>query len=257
MQQDDQVPSNHETRKEGGLPACEGNIPPTVICFHGSGVDALSGWKEFISLAQSDYEVVLLDRGSTKVSLEDANSALLEHLRERCMDPPYILVAHSYGGAFAKMFLHQEPRAVAGMLLVETGQEGGLPGNVEQSLLSRSPLGNKPLSVIRGNSLIISWKNLQAAEVVADSESAKAALKARRQILESCDIEDDRLKRAQLRLSENARYVRLPDCGHGVIRDRPGVVLEELQWVMANLQPEKMSTNLWDRFRRWWLESRT
>lgn len=47
--------------------------------------------------------------------------------------------------------------------------------------------------------------------------------------------EDERLKRAQLRLSSNARYVRVGDCGHNVVRDRPDVVAEEVKWVLDNV----------------------
>lgn len=256
MQRDDQALSEHGSENQKTLSAGRNHVRPTVICFHGSGDNAVPGWKEFVDLARTHYEVVLLDRGSGQTSLNGANSILLNYLRDQHLDPPYVLVAHSYGGAFAKMFLYGNTRMVAGMLLVETGQEGGLPDDVERALLNRSLLGNKPLSVIRGDSLITSWEALQTAEAAADSESAKAALATRRQFLEACDTEDDRLKKAQLRLSRNAKYVHLPACGHNVIRDRPEVVIEQLQWIMANLQPVSTSRSPWDSFMRWWREVR-
>lgn len=228
-----------------------------VICFPGSGSDPLPGWDEFVRMARDEYTVVLLDRGTTKIAVNDANSALLKHLKLHRLKPPYVLIAHSYGGAFAKMFLHQKPEMVAGMLLVETGQEGGLPEQVEQSLLSRSPLGNKPLSVIRGNSLIAMWKALETAEPAADTISAKTELGERRKLLEACDLEDERLKKSQLQMSTNTRYIHLPDCGHGVIRDRPDIVLEELHWVTANLQAIVVPHSLWTRLQAWWQATRS
>lgn len=228
------------------------NAVPIVVCFHGSGDNPLPAWDDFVKMARHEYTIVLLDRGQQKISTADANLTLLKHLKAQQMHPPYVLVAHSYGGAFAKMLLHQTPEVVAGMLLVETGQEGGLPDNVERSLSSRIPLGNKPLAIIRGNSLITSWKALQTAEAAAGTVSVKAELNERRRVLEACDVEDDRLKKAQLQMSGNTKFVHLPDCGHGVVRDRPDVVLEELRWVIANLQPEAMSTNVWTKFKQWW-----
>lgn len=232
---------------------------PTVVCFHGSGDNPLPGWQDFIEIAQREYTVVLLDRGTQRVSLTDANSAIVKHLQLYKLNPPYILVAHSHGGAFAKMFLHRNPKLVAGMLLVETGQEGGLPEKIERTLLNQTPLGDKPLSVIRGNSLIANWKILETAEAAADSESKKAELSYKREVLHAYEVEDERLKKAQLRMSTNTRYVHLPDCGHGVINDRPDVVLEELRWISTHLEPEieKASPSLWCRFRELWQASRS
>lgn len=229
---------------------------PTINCFHGSGEDPLPGWEEFVKMARQQYKVVLLDRGAQKISLL-ANTSLLKHLEQQKLRPPYILVAHSYGGAFAKIFLYQKAEMVAGMLLVETGQETGLPDKVEQALSSPILLGDRPLSIIRGNSLIANWKQLESAEATAQIESAKAELSQRRIVLESCDSEDERLKKAQLRMSRNTRYVHLPDCGHGVIRDRPDIVLQELQWVMENLQPVAASTSLWSKLRGLWQAPRS
>lgn len=229
---------------------------PTIICFHGSGDDPLPGWEEFVQMARQQYKVVLLDRGTQKISLS-ANTALLNYLEKQKLRPPYILVAHSYGGAFAKMFLYQKAGMVAGMLLIETGQETGLPDKVEQALWSRTLLDDRPLSVIRGNSLIANWKQLESAEATAQTEFAKEELKQKRKMLESCDLEDERLKKAQLRMSRNTRYVHLPDCGHGVIRDRPDIVLQELQWVMENLQPVATSTSLWSKLRGLWQAPRS
>lgn len=256
MQRDGQASSDNGSESQATSSADRDGERPTVICFHGSGENAGSAWEEFVSLARTHYKAVLSNRGSRQTSIGDANLVLLNHLRDRHLDPPYILVAHSYGGAFAKMFLYENTKMVAGMLLVETGQEGGLPDDVEASLLERSLLGNKPLSVIRGNSLIASWEALQIEEAAADSESAKAALATRRRFLATCDAEDDRLKKAQLKLSSNSRYVHLPDCGHNVVRDRPDVVFEELRWIMSNLRPEPTSIGLSNWFTRWWREVR-
>lgn len=225
---------------------------PAIVCFHGSGESPLTGWNDFLDAARKKYTVVLLDRGTQQTALADANVALLKYLKQHQIQPPYILIAHSYGGAFAKLFLFEHRSIVAGMLLVETGQEGGLPDKIEKSILNGTLLDNKPLSVIRGNSLLARWKTLADGQAVADTETKKASLQQQRKWLEACDMEDERLKKAQLRISRNNRYVHLPNCRHHVIRDRPDIVLEELEWIMASLRPEVVSTSIWSKLKARW-----
>jgi len=122
------------------------------------------------------------------------------------------------------------------MVLVETGQEAAWDETLEQAQYTRCVLGSKPLSVIRGNSFLRKWADLEAAEAELEEGSAgNPGLKMQREMLRQLDAEDERLKKAQLTLSRNHRYVHLPDCGHHVVRDRPDVVAQEVRWVMEIL----------------------
>jgi pimeloyl-ACP methyl ester carboxylesterase len=148
---------------------------------------------------------------------------------------------HSYGGTFARLLLQRWSRDVAGMVLAETGQETALDPAMEQQQYRNLILGKKPLSVLRGNTLIGKWKQLEQAEVAAASNDdattapTTTTLQAQRHFLEAVDKEDERLKRAQLALSSHHRYVHIPDCGHDVIDQRPESVAGEVRWVMDNL----------------------
>jgi len=180
---------------------------------------------------------------------------MLDYLRLHELNPPYVLVAHSYGGAFAKLFLHRRLKDVAGLVLVETGQEGGLSVEVRQFLNKRYALGDCPIVVIRGNSLIKHWKDLRVSEVAAESQEEKQRLREQRAWLEAADREDEKLKKSQLALSKNAKYVYLPDCGHGVVRESPEVVVEAVNWIME--QPTFTSTSKKSRstvpfWKTWW-----
>ncbi|KAF2999615.1 hypothetical protein E8E14_003456 [Neopestalotiopsis sp. 37M] len=159
--------------------------------------------------------------------------------------PPYVLVAHSYGGTFARAFLDRSPEDVAGMVLAETGQETALDAKIEMRQYKRQILGNKPLSVIRANTLIRKWAQYEHAVKTANSDAENAALAVQKQILDATDKEDERLKKAQLALSRHHRYLHIPDCGHGVVQDRPEVVAGEVRWVMENLdRKENKSANV-------------
>ncbi|KAF4947862.1 hypothetical protein FSARC_13868 [Fusarium sarcochroum] len=162
---------------------------------------------------------------------------MLQYLDENQLSPPYILVAHSYGGTFARLFLEQRPHQVAGMVLVETGQETAIDPDIEQRQYKTQVLGGKPLAVIRGNTLIAKWKQYQQALAVA-GDAPNPTLIIQKQLLDATDKEDERLKRAQLQLSRNNRYIHIPDCGHGVIQHRPDAVKEAVCWVMENQQTQ-------------------
>ncbi|KAI0599868.1 Alpha/Beta hydrolase protein [Biscogniauxia sp. FL1348] len=240
--------------------------PPLVICFHGSGdpPSCSPAWDALTArLVRNGLRVLQCDRGPANPGPRDAAAALCAHLLREggssSVRGPYVLVAHSYGGAFARMFLHlwdeegkkgRERDAIAGMVLVETGQEGGLEPDFEEAQRRRRVLGRRPLVVIRGNSLLHKWRDLERAE---GEESRRMG--AQREMLRRCEEEDERLKRRQLGLSASrdgsrARFVQIPDCGHHVVRDRPDAVAEAVEWVVRMLGEEDEGTGRHGR--AWW-----
>lgn len=206
---------------------------PLVICFHGSGESCSPSWSELSKTLSQTYRVLLYDRGSARVAPEQTTKHLESYLEQQGLLHPYVLIAHSHGGTFARHYLHKHPHKVASMVLVETGQETALPPKIEDRQYTHPPLGAKPLSVIRGNSLIGKWKELETMESQPSLDTGKIA--AQRKLLEAWDSADEQLKKKQLKLSRNSRYVYVPDCGHHVVRDRPDVVVAEVEWIMNNL----------------------
>jgi len=64
--------------------------------------------------------------------------------------------------------------------------------------------------------------------------------------LDIWDREDERLKKEQLRLSRNTRYIHVNDVGHDIIDERPDLVVEEVRWVIEHLDVSKQRP-LWSR----------
>lgn len=257
---------------------------PLVIFFHGSGGESCSpSWDALAALLASPphrLRVLLYDRGPGNPKPGEATADLRAYLERVGLwarsgkgtrggpgPGPYILVAHSYGGAFAREFIHRYGGVamVAGAVLVETGQEGGLDPRVEEGQRRRCVLGSRPLSVVRGNSFLWKWRELEAAEaeveanagtgtgtgtgietagvsVSGNGDGATAVaeveqrLRLQREMLRVSDEEDEKLKKRQLAMSKNARYVHVPDCGHHVVRDRPDIVAAEVFWVLENME---------------------
>jgi pimeloyl-ACP methyl ester carboxylesterase len=211
------------------------NHLPLVICFHGSG-DSCATWATLAETLSSTYRVLLFNRGADNPKPDVALSQLFAYLSQAGLSPPYLLIAHSYGGTFARVLLEQRPQEAAGMVLVETGQEASLDSAVEERQYRRQVLGARPLSVVRGNSMIGKQAQVDKALAAAgDDPTQRAQWRAQKELLDATDREDERLKKAQLRLSRNTRYVHVADCGHHVVRDRPDVVAEQVHWAMANL----------------------
>lgn len=222
---------------------------PLIICFHGSGESCEPAWSELARILSAKCRVLLFERGPLNPKPPEATSQLLHFLKTRHLTGPYLLIAHSYGGAFARLFMHQASADVAGVILVETGQEGGLDPRMAAAQLRKGVLRDKPLFVIRGNSFITKKTALEASERTAKSEEQRAALAIQWQLLQASDEEDDRMKKAQLSLSRKSRYVHIPDCGHHVIRDRPDAVAGGVDWALANVVTAKKTT--------WWQRLRT
>ncbi|KAI1329687.1 Alpha/Beta hydrolase protein [Xylariaceae sp. FL0255] len=249
------------------------DLKPLIMCFHGSGETCSPAWDDLATalVAETDCRVLLYDRGDGNQSADTVGEEMWEFLlpssssSSGTLRGPYLLIAHSYGGAFARVFLQREHEfghrgrntnantqgyqhnshnnsdnmrsdsdMIVGVVLVETGQEGGLDPALDERQIRTVVLGSRPLCVVRGNSLLGKWRALEEAEAQESGPSLSLNLVAQRRLLERVDAEDERLKRRQLGLSRNSRFVHVPDCGHHVVRDRPDVVIEAVKWVLEN-----------------------
>ena len=97
----------------------------------------------------------------------------------------------------------------------------------------RRMMGEKPVSVVRGNSARDYWRIYE--EGVRVGNGTEEQQRGFRELLERWDGVDEELQMEQLGLSSRTRYVRVEDCGHNVQLVRPDVVAEEVGWVLRNL----------------------
>lgn len=204
-----------------------------ILCFHGSGVEAGPDWRALASSLAGKHLVVLFDRGSGNPSPTAHIRVVSDYLNRNGLSGPLIIIAHSYGGLFAKRFLYMHRKKIAGMVLVETGK-GGQRSSEEATMLRQSWMGSVPLSVIRGNSLLTQWQSLEKTYASVSNGQESNEVESKRKWLQMCDEEDEKFEKEQLDLSENYHYVHLPYCGHNIIRDAPDVVIAEVEWVLEN-----------------------
>ncbi|KAI0809934.1 hypothetical protein GGR55DRAFT_647359 [Xylaria sp. FL0064] len=212
------------------------NVPkPLIICFHGSGETCSPTWDALATALVTTLRcrVLLYDRrpGSLRpaeVAAEmwdyvtattataiianksgsvkcEENEGLVHNIgagdirTKHGLHGPYLLIAHSYGGAFARAFVQHEYEQgqehlirpwkemekkrkqkrkrkkksgyrVLGLVLVETGQEGGLDPAVDERQIRETIMRTRPVCVIKGNSLLQKWSELEGKERDLDAK---------------------------------------------------------------------------------------
>ena len=174
---------------------------PLIICLHGSNDSCMRSWLSLIEvLYKSGHRVLLYDRPTQNAQVgtgadlkpHRAVSELCSYLYSMELRGPFVFIAHSYGGCIARLFLQQKPKEVAGMVLVETGQETALAPAVEEEQYRRQMLGDKPLSVVRGNVLRKKQDEWVKAAAMAKTDNQRAQLEPQRLMLSRWEAETRR-----------------------------------------------------------------
>ena len=248
-----QPPAERRNSRINLLTPPQSPIPnsPLIICLHGSNDSCMRSWLSLIEvLYKSGHRVLLYDRPTQNhhagqgadLKPHRAVSELCSYLYSMELRGPFVFIAHSYGGCIARLFLQQKPREVAGMILVETGQETALAPAVEEEQYRRQILGEAPLSVVRGNVLRKKQDEWVKAAAMAKTETQRAQLEPQRLMLERWEAEDEKMKKRQLALSRHSRFTQVQGVGHHVIRDKPDAVVDEVKWVMQELAASGVTT---------------
>lgn len=243
-----------------------GQGAPTVVFDTGMG-DGLDRWGPVPRQVAEVAQVVLYDRSGyglsemgppprTSERVATELHSLLEGLAEQGVEPPYVLVAHSVSGLYARAFTHLFPDEVAGLVLIDPSIEGmamhlateeGQAQN--EAMLARLD----PWMRDEGRSF---WDNLQAAPghrvpdppipAVVLSGSAPAYIPPEeREKSEAMGFDLEKLKAfrelklglaAMLAEKLSARHVLAEKSGHYVHHDEPDVVVTEILAVLETLR---------------------
>jgi len=112
---------------------CTGEGSPTVVVDTGNG-DFSTGWQGIQPEVAKFTRICIYDRAgygwsdASPTPRSAANFALELHtlLSKAGEEPPFLLAGHSLGGYTVRVFAHQYPDEVAGMVLVDAGHEDQL-----------------------------------------------------------------------------------------------------------------------------------
>lgn len=104
---------------------CEGTGSPTIVFLHGAGGQS-GDWsatlEDLSGLATCNYDrlnVGASDRDPVRHTVTDSVADLGSLLDAASVEPPYLLVAHSFGGMIGLMYAAEHPNEVSGILLVD------------------------------------------------------------------------------------------------------------------------------------------
>lgn len=235
---------------------------PTVVFDTGMG-DGLEGWGPVPRQIAEVTQVVLYDRSGyglsemgpaprTSERVATELHTLLAGLAEQGVEPPYVLVAHSVSGLYARALTHLFPDEVAGLVLIDPSIEG-----MASHLATEEGQAENEAMLVRldpwmrdeGRSF---WENLQAAPgyrvpdppvpAVVISGSAPAYIPPEeREKSEAMGFDLEKLRAfrtlklelaAQLAAKLSARHALAEKSGHYVHHDQPEVVAAEILAVL-------------------------
>jgi pimeloyl-ACP methyl ester carboxylesterase len=111
---------------------CVGSGSPAVVLESGLGTNAMQ-WRDVQPALGRMTRVCAYDRAGVGSSVAPAGmrdardqvADLRSMLAHAGIDPPYVLVGHSYGGVLARVFAREHPAQTAGVVLIDTmGRDG-------------------------------------------------------------------------------------------------------------------------------------
>jgi predicted alpha/beta superfamily hydrolase len=225
-----------------------GRGSPTIVLEAGSGGTSRT-WRTLMPELAGIARVVSYDRAglgrsepsprprSARVIAEELHDAL----RSARLPPPYVLVAHSAGGLYARVFAAMYPSEVVGVVLVDPAPEDFYERARREfpsvyahfDSLDATDIASRPPSEKAEEDV---WDNTLAEVRAADSLFTGPAIvlsSPRLDLAELGSVWTDEHRRWALR-NPRREYVHVDGVGHNIHRDRPAVVLDAVRRIMAS-----------------------
>lgn len=228
--------------------SCLGSGSPAVVIEAGMG-DTSASWSHIQTAVSEFTRVLIYDRAGmgrsdlpprprTCQDMVDDLSALLKGAQ---IDPPYVLVGHSFGGLIVRLFASQRPQDVAGMVLVDASHEDRTEG-FEKVLTPELIARNRAyLADPSKNSEFVdripSEKQVRDARRMFDfpivvlthglPDRPDPVWPAELQRVE-CDLQGEYLK-----LSPHASQLVAENSGHEIQKDQPELVIDAVRSILG------------------------
>jgi pimeloyl-ACP methyl ester carboxylesterase len=223
---------------------CRGEGQPTVVLEAGSGADS-STWSAVLDALAATTRTCAYDRAGRARSdpierhtLSHAAADLRALLATANESPPFVLVAHSLGGAFSRVFASGNRDEVVGMVMVDTFDPDLQEAWIHPLLGALRPEYEASLDGLRDTVAFVDSLDWQASEA-----------QLREAAIEGIPIEVLRAPRYEPRLSESVnaeiaaaweaayqslspgsvRWTLAWGAGHNVHIDRPDVVIDAVR----------------------------
>lgn len=245
---------------------------PTIVLVHGLGSRA-EHWLPVARKLAHDYRVVLVElpgHGSSDMpepfSLERATQSLVQALEADSREP-VILVGHSVGGLVAVSAALAEPQRVRGLVLVETLLEPQM-GGAERAAMLRA-LDHDYHGLLRSAFTAFGRDSVQGHELYREAAAVDSGnLKRWIRLALTADLAEPATRLAMPVLAVLAQHswppseewpvtaaamgyaripdvrpVRLTDCGHFIMLDRPNELARLIARFAAHPHGEPIARN--------------
>jgi pimeloyl-ACP methyl ester carboxylesterase len=230
-----------------------GSGQPTVIFISGLS-DKLSVWNKVQPTVAGYATTISYDRGGVGDSDDGPDPrtglAVVEELHQllAVLNPPkpYVLVAHSLGGMFARLYANQYPADIAGMVLIEArheDQDKVEALNLQPKTAADSQLfGELDAEIIGGDGPTGEFVNQQNTyEELKDNENIPPIpLAVLRAEITSTTGDNPKLNDIKIMfqdemalLSPNSQKINVANSGHVVQTDQPQAVIDAIDWVLT------------------------
>jgi pimeloyl-ACP methyl ester carboxylesterase/GNAT superfamily N-acetyltransferase len=218
---------------------------PTVIFDSGGECDSLV-WRHVLPQVTAFAQVVAYDRAGLRQSepgplprtaraVVDDLSALLATAN---IPGPYVLVGHSMGGIYARLFASLYPQDIVGLVLVDSPHEDMV--YEWQTLLPKETWENFVLhSSYESGDYLITRAQLKVAPPLPDVPLI--VLTARQGDYpygwprDALNVLRVRLQRQLVTLVSRGRQIIVEDTGHAIHEDRPEIVVDAIREVLNSV----------------------
>ncbi len=228
-----------------------GEGKPTIILESGMG-DDMRTWQSSFARFEENSQVLAYNRAgfpgsSSKNSQRDGhtiNLELRELLKELNIPPPYILVGHSLGGLYMKLFANTFPDEVAGVVFID-------PTHHEMREICKNPDGEYCVNeipwwakILYPDALANEYRqldrSLELSRNVNNFPEVPVVVVSSGKVPKGLNKTDDEWVESQgwqkyfTTLAPFSKHIICRSCGHHVHQDRPALISEALEWVFKN-----------------------
>ncbi|KYG31947.1 alpha/beta fold hydrolase [Alkalihalobacillus trypoxylicola] len=215
---------------------------PTIVMEAGYGDDS-STWDLILEEISQTSKVMVYDRaglgGSKRLSSlrtsEEMVKELYSLLKHLELDPPYLLVGHSFGGLNMRLFATKYESLVCGLLLIDSTPEEYIerflpimPESFQRAYYKQfTHEGNTEDFMESLKQVKLSKRRLCIPMIVLSAGKKMHYSKEAQQLWH-------KLQKETLNLSNNGKYQIIQDSGHYIHHDRPDIIIQSIKKLIDN-----------------------